>query len=437
MQIKQIALATLAVVAVAQAQAVTRVSGASATSIAYVEALATNNSCPSNNVSIYKRGTSSTTLGNNFTVKCNSGNFAGTTENEVQFDVSGGSLSAILTTIEGQRWEGGTYDGRFLSSTINGCTFTKGEGLLRFLSGDQLAVCSEAAPLDIYKSVGGFMSFEPSLFQAQGVLGSDYMNRISSANFSQVFGVAVSRDLYEALQADQGLIAGSTTPANQPNISRAQIVSMINSVDFNDAKNKGPKFLVPSTARTNITYCRQSSKVDTQAVAELYFLQNPSASGVLGGLSHAHAPAERSPVVANNTLVVNNGTGNTFTVKVRYDTADVASCLNAPGFAFGVLSATENPLVQANQTYRFVKLNGQEFSEGFAGATQKAAAITGKYDFVFEGALFNPTNSAVLDLINSRMSLGGYPGLFLNINSLTPDSKFTRGGSSVNAYQSY
>ena len=78
------ALATLAVVAAAQAHAVTRVSGASASSIAYVEALATNASCPSNNVSIYKRGTSTTSLGNQFTVKCNSGNFAGTTENEVQ-----------------------------------------------------------------------------------------------------------------------------------------------------------------------------------------------------------------------------------------------------------------------------------------------------------------------------------------------------------------
>ena len=436
MQIKQIALATLAVVAAAQAQAVTRVSGASASSIAYVEALATNNSCPSNNVSIFKRGTSSTSLGNNYTVKCNSGNFAGTTENEVQFDVTGGSLNAILFSADGAS-EALAANGNFLPSTTScGTAVTIASGPLAFASG-KMYNCSSSAALTSGKSVGGFMDVEPAVFQAQNVIAGDYSASVSAASFSQVFGVAASKDLYEALQTAQGLTVGSTTPANQPSISRAQIVSMMNSNDFNDAKNKGPKFLVPSTAQTNLTYCRRPVTSGTQAAAEVYFLQNPTATGALGGSGSAHEPALVDTVTpANNTLVVNNGTGNTLTVKVNSGSGDVKGCLNAAGFAFGMLSAENNP-IGGTDTYRFVKLNGQEFSEGVAGASQTAAAIAGKYDYVFESALFNPTGSAVLDLINSKVVTGaGTPGVFLNINSATPESQFTRSGNSLNVYSS-
>lgn len=435
MQIKQIALATLAVVAAAQAHAVTRVSGASASSIAYVEALATNASCPSNNVSIYKRGTSTTSLGNQFTVKCNSGNFAGTTENEVQFDVTGGSLNAILFSDDGAG-EVLAGDGKFLPSTTAGCTATTvSTGPLTFASG-KLMNCSASATLTTAKSIGGFLDVEPAVFQAQNVIAGDYSASVLPATFSQVFGVAASKALYEALQTAQGLTVGSTTPANQPSISRAQIVSMMNSIDFNEAKNKGPKFLVPTTTETNITYCRRPSTSGTQAAAEVYFLQNPTASGALGGAATAHEPATVSATPANNTVVVNNGTGNTLTVKVNSGSSDVKGCLNAAGFAFGMLSAENNP-IGGSDTYRFVKLNGQEFSEGVAGASQTAAAIAGKYDYVFESALFNPTGSAVLDLINSKVVTGsGTPGVFLNVNSASPESQFTRSGNSLNVYSS-
>ena len=92
-------------------------------------------------------------------------------------------------------------------------------------------------------------------------------------------------------------------------------------------------------------------------------------------------------------------------MKVNSGSSDVKGCLNAAGFAFGMLSAENNP-IGGSDTYRFVKLNGQEFSEGVAGASQTAAAIAGKYDYVFESALFNPTGSAVLDLINSKVVTG-------------------------------
>ena len=435
MKSQKIALAVTLLI-MAKAHAVTRISGSSELSVAYIDALSTNNACLSNKVSIFKRGTSSTTLGNHFTIKCDNGNFAGTTENEIQFDVTGGSLNAILYSARGAS-EYLASDGRFLSSTTScGTAVTIAAGPLAFASG-KIYNCSDEAALTSGKSVGGVMAVEPNVFLAQGVIAGDYSDSVSGANFSQVFGVAASKDLYEALQTDQGLTVGSTAPANQPSISRAQIVSMMNSNDFNDAKNKGPKFLVPSTNKTNITYCRQPSRVDKQAVAELYFLQNPSASGVLGGLSQAHGPADWS---GSNQVVVNNGMGNTFTVKlVGSNLTDMNYCLNLSGFAFGVVSATYNPVGQGD-SYRFVKLSGQGFSEGVAGGLQKAAAINGRYDFVFEGVMFNPTGSPVVDLINSRLKFqvgAGYPGLFLNINSSAPESSFTRFGNSLGTYESF
>lgn len=439
MQRKQIALAALALVAFTQAQAVTRMTGASASSIAYVEALATTGVCASNNVSVFVRGTSSVTnaLGNNFTVKCNSGNFTGTTENEVQIDVNGGSINSVLFSTAGTA-EPLAGNGNFLPSTTAGCTAVNGTGALSFLSGSKLKICSSTAALTAGKSVGGFTDVEPAIFTAMGVLTGDYSAGTVPATFSQAFAVGASKSLYEALQTAQGLTVGATDVANQPTIGKAQIVALINNNDFNDAKNQGPAFLVPGTTQTNITYCRRPNTSGTQAAAELYFLQNPTATGALGGASTIHDP---STGANNATVVVDNGTGKTLTVQLNSGTGDVKKCLNnnttaANSFAFGLLSAENNP-IGTTDTYRIVKVQGASTTAGVAGDSQTANAVKGLYDYVYESALFNPTGNAVLDLINANIKTGtGTPGVFLNINSATPESNFTRNGSSVNAYTS-
>lgn len=440
MQIKHIALAALALVASVQAQAVTRITGASASSIGYVEALSTNNTCPGNAVTVFTRGAATATnaLGNNFTVKCAS-NFTGTTENEVQFDVTGGSLNAILfstsvavadATLAG--------NGNFLPSTTAGCTSSTGTGGLAFLTAGKLQICSATAALTAGKSVGGFMDVEPAIFQAQGVVAADYMPSVVPANFSQAFAVGVSNSLYLALQADQGLAAG-TLPANQPSLSKAQLNALMSNNDFNDAKNLGAKFLAPSlAAAAPLYYCRRPNTSGTQMSAELYFLQNPIATGTLGGTTLVHGPSTGANLLtsaagSNMQVVLNSGTG------------DVKKCLNggttgsapANSYAVGILSAENNP-VGTTDTYKLVKVQGAAVSEGVAGASQTATAIKGQYDFVFESVIFNPLANPILDLINSKVVTGtGTPGVFLNVNSATPESNYTRGGSSVNAYTSY
>ncbi|MGH6645576.1 hypothetical protein [Aquabacterium sp.] len=434
MKLTQIVIASLALVAMAeQAQAVTRVSGASATAVNVVEALSTNNVCPSNSVLVYKRGTSTSSLGNNFTVKCTSGNFGTSGENEVQFDVNGGSLNAILFSTAGAS-EALAGNGGFLPSTTTGCTGVAGTGALAFLTGTKLQNCAAAAPLTSGKSAGGFLDVEPALFKAANLISGNYT--VKPATFSQVFGVAVSKDLYEALQGAQGLTVGiaNATPANQPTISKSQLVSLISNFDFNDAKNLGPKFLVPGTAQTNLTYCRRPNTSGTQAAAEAYFLGNPGLTGPLAGALTIHDPVNDGDA----DVVADNGTGNTVTYKINSTSGNVRTCLDAAGFAFGFLSAENNPVGTNN--YRFVKLSQADFAEGVAGSSQTASAIKGAYDYVFESVLFNPNAATtvagkVLDLINKSIKTGPTtPGVFLNVNSTTPESLYTRGGNSLAPY---
>ncbi len=455
MQIKHIALAAMAVVAATQAQAVTNVTGASASSVGYVESLnsiCNNGTAAAPTVAVYVRRSTVTlpggttavatgALGNSFTVTCPS-NVAGTAENEVRFDVAGGSLNAILKASTTPTTETGVANGTFLPSQAGNtnCTATAGTGPLAFL-GTRLNICATSVATASGKSVGGFMDVEPAIFKAQNVIKGTYA--VTPATFSQAFALGVSKSLYEALQSAQGLSVGAVNAANQPSIGKAQVVTIINSNDFNDAKNLGASFLVPGTTKTNLTYCRRPNISGTQMAAELYFLNNPTATGKLTGADTSHDPQVFDSVTAaNNTVVVDNGTGNTLTVLVNNGTGNVKDCLNnvttpAGEFAIGVLSAENNPVATNSlDTYRLVKINGASTTDGATTDQQTANATKGLYDFVFESVVFNPTNNAVLKAINTGVKTTNTPGLFLNSNSATPESNFGRNGSSTNNYQS-
>lgn len=442
MQLTKIALASVAVLAFAnQAQAVTRVSGASATSNNYMVALA--GMCSTGNYKIFKTNTTTNALGNQFTITCDTtfkytsgGVTENTGETEVRFDVTGGSINSVLFTQEAvTNGEPQAATGSYLPAVPASCTAITGTGPLAF-AGAKLFKCTNALETG-QKSVGGFTDVEPPIFKANGVLTSDYS--FDNATFSQAFGVGVSKDLYEALQAAQGLTVGSTLPAQQPSVSVAKLASLMNNNDFNDAKAKGPKFLLPATTQTNISYCRRPNTSGTQAAAQLFFMSNPVATGALGGGLTIHGPdldgAANEVVAGQDSL--GNPTGNTVTFKMNSGSGNVRTCLNAAGFAFGVLSAENNP-IGSSDTYRFIKIDGKSVTGGLAtsaGETNTTTAIAGDYDFVYESAVFNPNANAVLKVVNDAIRTGGTsPGLFLNSNSAAPESKFGRGNNSVAPY---
>lgn len=407
MQISKIALAAVAAVAFAgQAQAATAfLTGASATSVNYVKAL--KGLC-GGTFTVYKETTGNTSLGNFFTAKCsqNFANIAGT--DAVAFNVSGGSYSAVQNSTLGT----GTKFVQALSGTP-----VAGAGALAGIN-----VVAGIAATGTVKSQGGFMDMEPAAFDASllepfgGVEG--LADKVASASFYQAFGVAVSRDLYAALQTKQGLTAAgctpdTLTPACQPSISRAQYAS-IASISTNSAKlDINSLFGVPAG---KLTLCRRVSTSGTQAASNQFFLNNLTGNGPNAG---AELPADAATYGA--------GVLATFEVKEGAGTGNARDCLNATGYGIGVLSLENVPA--ATTGYRFVKLNRVE---GFDAAnSSQATGMNGEYEFAFQSFKFTAAGagtSAVIDAIDAELTVLGTTNGLWGVG----ESQFGRNGSNAN-----
>lgn len=406
MQISKIALAAVAAVAFAgQAQAATTfLTGASATSVNYVKALKT---LCGGTFTVYKETTGNTSLGNFFTAKC-SQNFANTPGvDAVAFNVAGGSYSAVQNSTLG------TTGVKFVQA-LSG-TAVAGSGALAGIN-----VVAGITATGTVKSAGGFMDVEPAAFDASlldpfgGVEG--LADKVASASFSQAFGVAVSRDLYAALQTKQGLsgcTADTLTPACQPTVSRAQYASIATS-SFNSAKSDiNSLFGVPAG---KLTLCRRVSTSGTQAASNQFFLNNLTGNGPNFG---AEVPADAA--------TYGPGALPTFEVKEGSGTSNARDCLNAAGYGIGVLSLENVPA--ASTGYRFVKLNRVE---GFDAAnSSQATGMNGEYEFAYQSFKFTAAgagSNAVIDAIDAELTvLGTTNGLWG-----AGESQFSRNGNNAN-----
>lgn len=430
MNFTKIALAVVATVGVAaQAQAATvNLTGASATSLSYAKAL--KGLC-AGTFTVYKTDTSATALGNFFTAKCSQNftglsNAGGVAVDAVAFNVSGGSFTAV---------SGSAGNATFAFVPTTGGTATAGSGNL---AGFNLQT-GVAASLTGQKSVGGFLDIEPTAFPDAeltnaGVSASTLAAKTSAANFSQVFGVAVSNDLYKALQRAQGITAATSAqddrlPQFQPTISRAQYASIAYEA-FNSAKQDVGAtlgLLAADSADANgnrlLTLCRRASTSGTQASSNQFFLGTFTGSdGINGGALN--------PATATDYAIANSGL-TTFDLKEGAGTSNARDCLNADGYGIGVLSLENNPAVATTTGelggYRFVKLNGVAAYDGVGSVD---SAKNGSYEFWFQSQKFanNATGAAVLNAIDTELTvLTGVTGLFP-----IADSQFTRGGNNAN-----
>lgn len=417
-KIAMAAAATLAIASHAQAATV-NLTGASATSIAYVKAL---KSLCGGTFTVYKTDATTTALGNFFTAKC-SGNFTGLSNaggvavDAVAFNVSGGSFTAVSGSA-------GTATFAFVPTT--GGTAAAGTANLTGIA----LQTGVTASLTGQKSRGGFLDIEPTSFPeteltSVGVSASSLTSKTTPASFSQLFGVAVSNDLYRALQTAQGITvpagADHRLAAYQPTISRAQYASIVTD-GFNLAKQDVSDLLGVGAAGDKLTLCRRVSTSGTQAASNQYFLNGFIGSdGANGG---AFSPADLA------TYGVDSGL-ESFEVQEGGGTSDARNCLNANGYAVGVLSLENSPAATTTTGelggYRFVKLNGVA---AYDGAGSVAAAKNGSYDFWYQAQKFanDTTGTAVLNAIDAKLDdLAGLTGLFPNA-----DNQFTRNGSNAN-----
>jgi hypothetical protein len=357
---------------------------------------------------VYKTDATTTALGNVFTAKCSS-NFTGIAGvDAVAFNVAGGSFTAVTVSA-------GNATAAFANTT--GGTAQTGTANLGVI-GAAPALSLRTAPGETagLKSIGGFLDIEPLSFPeseliAAGVTAASLPAKTTAASFSQVFGVAVSNDLYKALQTAQTIttVGDDRLPVNQPTISRAAYASIVSDA-FNSAKQDINALFGVGVAGDKLTLCRRVSTSGTQSVSNEYFLKTftgfDGANG--GGLGVADA-ATYGAGSGLPSYEVNEGSG----------TSNARTCLNANGFAVGFLSLENNPaaaiLTGELGGYRFVKLSNVA---AYDGASNTASAFDGSYDLWFQSFKFanNATATTVLDAIDAQLATGlsGVTGLFPN-----------------------
>lgn len=391
MKFTKIALAAAVTLVAAQAQAATvYLAGASATAANYRSALT---SLCSGTATTFTN-TSDT---NKFAVKC-SVNFTGIPGvDAVSFNVSGGSFTAITTSV--------------------------GNATEVFV--DVAAANPNTALTAPRKSEGGFLDIDAAAFPASELQAAGLTSApaTQAASFSQVFGVAVSPDLYKALQKAQfgaSTTCGidSLTQACQPSISKAQYASIVSDA-FNTAKQNINAALGVGNEGDLLTVCRRVSTSGTQASSNQYFLNSYVGSGAAGGaLGAADAANYASGGTGSFDVVEGAGTGNARACLSTVGTATV------PFYAVGVLSLENYPdlttrtPVRADRGFRFVKINGVAAYDGNETVVGKstASAKAGTYDFWFTSQKFGATanGTAVVNAIDAKLSSTDLNGLFGN-----------------------
>jgi hypothetical protein len=250
---------------------------------------------------------------------------------------------------------------------------------------------------------GGVSDVEPALFGAilntpPESSGASVGSQLTSQPINQtIFGLAVTQNLYAALQAEQGL-----TAAQRPNISQAAAGQMLRSNFLTDPVSW--KVLLPNASaaaqNSQVTICRRVNGSGTQASANRFFLEYPFNSG-----------ADMQPLTAGDSTVFAHGTAaNQLFVVENSATADSRNCMTAAntagGFALGHISL-ENAETAA---WKFVKVGGQEPSRDEAKA--------GRYAYFFEstGQIFNGAPANVKSFLTSFFNGAGLPA---NLAQLT------------------
>jgi len=286
--------------------------------------------------------------------------------------VAGGSFNAYAPHVSGTQLE------RVKTVDTATCSVT-GSATVGTLSFPVYANCNRVKPATTADGgpalpAGGFSDVEAALF------GFDVSSAGSEAqaNVGQVFGLAVSTNLYRALQTAQGLAdvdANTFDPANAPNLTSAQYTSII--AQGSGYQTDWSPILGAAGTGKKVVLARRVATSGTQASSNAHFLKNPCNGNpaVLGALS----PATAADSVAG-AFEVSESSG-TSDVKVALTNAN-----NAGDYAIGVISLENNWRSETNNArkqYRFIKVDGVHPEAGDV-TYARAKALTGEYAFHME-----------------------------------------------------
>lgn len=247
--------------------------------------------------------------------------------------------------------------------------------------------------------VGGFSDVEAALFPA--TLGGGNVSSKGTeaqANIGQVFGVAVSTNLYRAMQAAQGITAADANfdPALAPNITSSQYAAIIDNDNSSAYKQDWSLLAGAAGAGKKVILARRVATSGTQSSSNAFFLRTPCADAVQGNLSPA-TTTDSIPGIFEVTE--NSSNGN---VKAQITAANAAG-----NYAIGVMSAendwslesaTASPLANG---YRWLKIDGihpetaSDFTNPLNGrGNARLSTVTGNYAFHTEARYFVANTAA-------------------------------------------
>ncbi len=220
---------------------------------------------------------------------------------------------------------------------------------------------------------------------------------VKAVNLS-LFGIAVTKTLYRALQEQQGIIGTGAAmvdvPADQstwdastfatiPSLPSSFVTqALAGKVQGGSTTVPGWNAVIgaavdPAVASKQVNVCRREVGSGTQAAAQLHFLNNPIAAGT-GAIAPAADNAVAIAQVGALAVKADSSTGNM-----------VANCLtpaeNAAAYALGIVSRENNPRANnGNATWRFVKIDG--------AAPHPSVARDGTYSYLYAATMqFNKT----------------------------------------------
>jgi hypothetical protein len=250
-------------------------------------------------------------------------------------------------------------------------------------------VCATPPTITLDSTTGGAAGFADVEFSLLNqVITPRAAGKAISSNLTQkptaaqVFGIAVTKNLRDALQTAEGLTAGDDTEAGMPSLP-AQVIagvftgnvtdwSLLQGIDSNN--NAVPLF----STSTPVFLARRPQGSGTQASISAMFLNSPCVGADKSMLADS---GNACGVGATNTLAVN--------VTQNQGTSDLLGCLktlNAGGkYGIGFASTSNRPVSnfgatnQSDSNWRWIRVGGW--------APTLYNASTGRYPYVTEGVL--------------------------------------------------
>lgn len=239
----------------------------------------------------------------------------------------------------------------------------------------------------------GVSDVEPQFFGG----ASTYNNLRAEGLATVIFGVPVTRNIYEALQAQQGLTVGAIDEANMPSLTQGQITSMYTQ------EGQTWSGLTGATVGDDMVYvARRADSSGTQKSFEAVIAR--TTNGTLGA-RQCQSSVEgfvTGPAALDNTAANSLCNGSNLVVNGS-GSGQVLACLNAHQAggrgAIGVVSTEFKQT--AGGSLRFVKING--------AAPTHANVASGRYTQYTDASL-NTRVGATLP----TASAAGYTA-FLNV----------------------